>query len=216
MKKLFVAASAAALAISTQAGAATYTPIGVQTNVSVATVLSGGWSQCFVGTYGTPIGNSSALPLAGCDTSGDLMLAARLTGSDTLLLLAQAPTADVLFDVGNGNTTHNANGVEWYYSENYSWGFAQGGDTVARNQCDTNGGNGQFRLCWHTIAGVGGWRAGTATNLNDSQAYERLIFSSAGSGAVPEPATWAMLILGMGIVGAGMRKRQASARYTFA
>ena len=35
-------------------------------------------------------------------------------------------------------------------------------------------------------------------------------------GGVPEPATWAMLILGMGIVGAAMRKRQAAVRYSFA
>jgi len=36
-----------------------------------------------------------------------------------------------------------------------------------------------------------------------------------GNGAVPEPATWAMLILGMGIVGSAMR-RKAVTRFTYA
>lgn len=36
-------------------------------------------------------------------------------------------------------------------------------------------------------------------------------------GAVPEPATWAMMILGLGVAGAAMRRRQRqSVRYNFA
>lgn len=35
-------------------------------------------------------------------------------------------------------------------------------------------------------------------------------------GAVPEPSTWAMLILGMGIVGGAMRRRKQTVRLTFA
>ena len=36
------------------------------------------------------------------------------------------------------------------------------------------------------------------------------------NGAVPEPATWAMMILGFGLIGAAMRRRQAKVRYAFA
>lgn len=37
-----------------------------------------------------------------------------------------------------------------------------------------------------------------------------------GSGAVPEPSTWAMMILGFGAVGATLRRRQQTARIAFA
>ena len=212
MKLQLLAAAAVAsmgMVAATPASAA-YLPSGVQNNVALATVLGGGWSLCYQATYAVSLGNTNAGALSGCGSS-NLMLAARETGSSTILLLAQASFADVTFNVGNGNTTHNANGVEWYYSPNYSWGFAQGGDTVSRGQCDTNGANGAQRLCWHTIAGVGGWRAGVNTNLNGSTSYEKLIFSYNGGGAVPEPATWALMITGFGLVGATLRRRRVVA-----
>lgn len=37
-----------------------------------------------------------------------------------------------------------------------------------------------------------------------------------GMGAVPEPATWAMLILGMGVVGGAMRRRTQAVSFRFA
>ena len=33
----------------------------------------------------------------------------------------------MFFNTGNGNTPHNANGVGWYYSPNFSWGYAAQG-----------------------------------------------------------------------------------------
>ena len=212
MKKILLAAAASmALAgLAAPAVASTYMPVGVQTNVALSTVTGGGWTQCYSSTYGTTIGSDNSIALAGCSASGNLMLAARETGSNTILLLAQAPYADVIFNVGNGNTTHNANGVEWYYSPNFSWGFAQGGDSVSRGQCDTNGTNADKRLCWHTLSFTGGWRAGVNTGLNQSQEFERLIFTAnGGGGVVPEPATWAMMIIGFGAAGSMIRRRKA-------
>jgi len=86
--------------------------------------------------------------------------------------------SDVTFDTGTGNTPHNANGVGWYYNDSYSWGFARQGDPISRSTCDIEGGNPESRLCWHTGGGNinGGWRCGSATDLNGSNAYERLIF----------------------------------------
>lgn len=206
-------ASALALGAAAPAYAADYLPSGVQNNVSVGTVTGGGWSLCFSQTYGAG-GPSLSSILAGC--SGDrLMLAGRQTGSDTIMLLAQAAFDDVTFNTGQSNVTHSANGVEWYFSESYSWGFAPGGSTVSRNSCDTNsmaGDTAAQRLCWHTGSGQmnGGWRAGAATGLNGATNYEKLIFSFTGSsvGAVPEPATWAMLIFGFAGIGASMRAQK--------
>lgn len=92
-----------------------------------------------------------------------MMLAARATGSETLDLLAAAPSADVLFDTGqNHDVTHDANGAGWYFNDSYSWGFAKQGDAVAKSSCDVGSVNPELRLCWHTSAGnmLFGWRDG--------------------------------------------------------
>ncbi len=206
----------AAILLATPAAAATYAPTGVQTNVSLSTVTGGGWTECFSSIYGQG-GQSISTILAGCTGGSNLMLAARATGSDTLLLLAQAPIADVIFNTGSGNATHNANGVEWYFSEDASWGFAPGGAAVVRDSCDTvdssfsspGGPTSSQRLCWHTSGNNlnGGWRAGSFDQLNGSADYERLIFvGNLSISAVPEPSTWAMLIAGFGLIGATMRR----------
>lgn len=43
-----------------------------------------------------------------------------------------------------------------------------------------------------------------------------VISMAPGAGAVPEPATWAMLILGFGAVGAALRRRKVQSAYHFA
>ena len=104
------------------------------------------------------------------------MLACASVGTQTLLVLAQAPRADVLFPVAVNGALHNANSVAWYYDTSSSWGFAAQGDVVMRNTCDTvAGGN---RICWHTSAGNinGGYRCGNTTGLNASAAYNRIVY----------------------------------------
>ena len=49
-----------------------------------------------------------------------------------------------------------------------------------------------------------------------STVFDNLRFGSAATAAVPEPATWAMMIVGFGMVGAGMRRRQAKTTVTYA
>ena len=47
-------------------------------------------------------------------------------------------------------------------------------------------------------------------------AIDGLSYASTPAGAVPEPATWAMMIGGMGVVGGAMRRRRVSAEVSFA
>lgn len=209
VKRFGMAVVAAALAsASLPAAAATYLPVGPQQNVALATVLSGGWTLCYQKTMSVGLGASALDELAACGAPGkNVMLAGRQTGSSTLLLLAQAPYADVTFNTGaaDNGITHNANGSEWYYSDLWSWGYAEAGAAVRKFECDTNAG--PLRMCLHTLANnVGGFRIGDNIGLNNSVDFEKLIFV-ASAGTVPEPASWAMMLAGFGLLGMAARRR---------
>jgi hypothetical protein len=150
---------------------------GIQQNVPPATLV--GWSQCWAGTYATD-GDSLSAILATCAGS-KLLMACRPVGSPNFALVAMGDRADVLFDCGsNLSCLHAANGVGWYYNSDWSWGFAPPGDTVARNQCDTNGPpDADKRMCWHTFTGtIGfGYRCGD-NNLNGDAGWQRLLFTA--------------------------------------
>ncbi len=63
------------------AGAATYYPSGPQTNVSLATITSGGWTECYSATMAASIGNNDSSVLASCNESF-IMMAGGLVGSE--------------------------------------------------------------------------------------------------------------------------------------
>ncbi|MCY7413452.1 MAG: hypothetical protein LH471_10530 [Salinibacterium sp.] len=110
------------------------------------------------------------------------MLAGGPLDDPVLTVLAAAPRADVLTDTGNDQTTtHNANGSEWYFNPNHSWGFALGGDTVTKASCDTSVTNADSRLCFHTGLDLAdhlsyGYRAGATDDLNDATDWTRYIY----------------------------------------
>jgi hypothetical protein len=108
------------------------------------------------------------------------MLACRATGSDVLTVAAHAARADVTFDTGGNDTPHDANGVGWYFNDDYSWGFAAAGDSIDLNICDISSSNGGQRLCWHTqqSPALGGWRCGTSTGLNSNPSFERVVYQA--------------------------------------
>jgi len=184
---MMVCLALATLLLMTNAALAqSYNPVGVQTNVPMSTVLNGGWTECYSDLYGDSGTLLSSLePL--CQGTR-VMLACSEVGGNEFVVLGQAPIEDVVFNTGTGNTTHAANGIEWYFNESYSWGFAPSGETVSRTSCDTNATAADQRLCWHTVneAFSGGWRCGATTNLNSSTTWARHILVN---GAVPETAS---------------------------
>ena len=146
-----------------------YAPVGVQTDVPKSTVLNGGWTECYSDLYENG-GVSMSSILAQCE-SENLMLACSAVGGDEFVVLGQAPMDDVTFDTGNSNVTHQANNIEWYFSDSYSWGFAPLGESVSRNSCDTAPTAQEQRLCWHSNGGNmnGGWSCGSDRSLNSSE-----------------------------------------------
>jgi hypothetical protein len=58
--------------------------------------------------------------------------------------------------------------------------------------------------------------SGLTNQSGASTVFDNLRFGTAATAAVPEPATWAMMIMGFGMVGASLRRRQAKTTVTFA
>jgi hypothetical protein len=178
-----------------------YYPTGPQTGVSLATVTGGGWTQCYAATMDVYIGDQAENVLNVC--TGDLiMMAGRETGSDTFLVLAAAELSDATFDTGMTSNTNLANGSNWWFSPNWSWGFTAAGDTVTNNQCDTS--DSPTSMCLHTVNNAGGYRINNITGLNSSTQYEKVFFMAS---QVPEPATAGLMALALAGFAAARRRR---------
>ncbi|WP_043802873.1 hypothetical protein, partial [Arenimonas malthae] len=158
--------------------AAQYYPSGVQQNVPEATVTGGGWSVCHQSTFDES-GTSLATIQADCDKELTMM-ACRPVGDPNFTLVAAAPRTDVFFDTGTGDVPHNANGVGWYYNDNWSWGYAPQGEPINRDSCDFFPGTVEdLRMCIHTGGGTtnSGYRCGN-NNLNGAAGWERVILEA--------------------------------------
>jgi len=96
-----------------------------------------------------------------------------------------------------------------------SWGFVRAGDTVQKENCDIDGsGANDERLCWH-LNDFGGYRCGSVQDLNDSSAFERVVYSNvAFSANIPTLSEWGLIVMA-GILGIAAflaaRKRKATA-----
>jgi exosortase sorting signal-containing protein len=199
---------------SHESNAQTYLPVGPQVGVPVAVVTEGGWTECYRDRYENHL--DADFVLAKCP--GDkLMLSCRPSGSSSLALLAQADRSDVTFDTGNNSASlHVANGTGWYFNTDsiQSWGFVRAGDSVSKNNCDTDGsGANDERLCWH-LNDFGGYRCGSVVELNDSLAYERIVYTNtAALSTIPTLSEWGLIAMAgiLGLAGLLAAKRRKAA-----
>jgi hypothetical protein len=153
---------------------------GISTNVPKSAVTADGWTLCYQETYNIS-GTSLGTIQTNC-SGGEMLLACSALGAPVLDVAAAGLQSDVLFFTSADTTSvHNANGVDWYYHNNYSWGFAVPGDTINKAPCDTA--SGAFpgeKLCWYTFANMvgtaSGSRCGVATNIS-APTHERLIYA---------------------------------------
>ncbi len=190
-----------------------FLPYGPQNDVALDTVLNDwGWSIAYRGHYGDSV---SLDTMFGGATGEYIMLAGINNATNTIDVLAAALKTDVLTYTAY-NTTHAANGSEWYCNE-YSLGFAGLGDTIRQYSADVYdawdvGVPERDRLSWHASGDYesiptyinGGWRSGTNTGLNYSTDWDRLVLTS---NVVPLPAGVLLGILGLGVAQWRLRKR---------
>ena len=159
----------------------TTTFLGPRTNVAPAELT--GWTQCYTDRYDNATTALAEIKMA-CPGS-QLMLACRQVGAPALALAAHGPRAAVLRDTGaNADVVSRANGVDWYYNDSWSWGFAAEGAVINKFTCDI-GDLGSVppddnRLCFHTSGGKisGGYRCGAATDLNLASDWERVLYTA--------------------------------------
>lgn len=148
---------------------------GIRQNMPVAEVEADGFELCWSGRYNGIA--QMAEVLAACNED-ELLLGCRPVNQPTLNLAATGERAEVLTDLGQQrNAVHNHNGVDWYFSDNYSLGFVGEGTGVTRSSCDTGNVRPELRMCWHSRGGqiTSGYRCG-ATFLNGNGNWERLIY----------------------------------------
>ena len=150
---------------------------GIAQDLAVADIERGGFVQCHLDNYGND--RTSIRDILDRCNDEVLLMGCRPTGADTLTLAAMGDRAFVLADMGQEiNPTNVHNGVNWYFSDQYSWGFAPPGVELSRNSCDTGEDQGQLRMCWHTGNGNinQGYRCGNNYPFND---FERVVYQKA-------------------------------------
>jgi hypothetical protein len=147
---------------------------GVKLNFD-PTSLSNAWSLCYNGTYDVAMNSSLVIYILSICNKAQLMLGCRSVGNSLLAVAAMGLRANVLHNCNSiQSCTCVANGVGWYYSDSYSWGFVNNTDSVIRDSCDTGTTNSDYRLCWHTGEAYGGYRCGSIVSGNNN--YERVIY----------------------------------------
>lgn len=144
-----------------------------------------------------------------------------------------SPTASNCTGFYEGNLLNSAN-IQEQKDALSILGFTWDGNFNAVEKIDGLGGshtvdfttllNGVTFLGFHFGNGQGGPGNATAFYKLDASNVDKLTLAYNASsnavlystGAVPEPATWGMMILGLGAIGGVMRRRQtASVRYAF-
>lgn len=149
-------------------------PSFVQHGQSLQQLLQQGWKIHYL----KPYWHATELEDLDPGMGEFLMVAARKTGEDELLLSAAGKREEILQCTAGRNGVREYNGVNWYWVEDKCFGFSQAGgvdlgDQLAEDTVDA-GLDGK-RLSWPLDGQVGGGRAGVTCGLRGSSAYEKIV-----------------------------------------
>ena len=136
------------------------------------------WDQCHSSAYHVPLIGSYLTSILNMCNKTKLLLGCRPINTTILTVAAVGLRSDVLYNCSTLTSCKKvANGVGWYYSDRWSWGFCDMSDVVVRYSCDMVT-NTSSRLCWHTGQTAGGYRCGATLWLNNDPKTERVIYHS--------------------------------------
>jgi len=142
-------------------------------------------------------------------------------------------TANVSFDFGfdNNNTVDDLSGFDGVTASITLKNLGTGATAIfdpltwpSDNEFQGGSVQNSARLAWFNVAGLdfdantdatykvtlNVWGLDGAGSHSSLAIYEKI---GAGSGAVPEPASWAMMLGGFGLVGGAMRRRKAKVAF---
>jgi hypothetical protein len=207
---IFALTSAATLALAAPAGA-----------VTVLT-FEGIGNNAPVGNFYAPeyIFSPATLGLIDADSGGSGNFANEPSPNTVMFFL---DSNNAILDVTNGFTT----GFSFFYSSSTAAtvtvfdGAGGTGNILAQLNLAAQGfdnctGDPSGQFCNWTAIGVS--FTGTAFSIDfggtaNQSGFDNITFGSATPGGVPEPASWAMMIGGLGLVGGAMRRRRTAVSF---
>lgn len=209
MRKLTILAAAAASVIAfTPAQAVVIDSINVDKNPAGTT-----WGANNVGWYYTPTLSYSLEGIATKFLSGDGRLVTASIYSGTVGSLSLLGSGDLVALSNVFSAAALTSPVALSAGTQYFFTFSNVSTLGVNVTSDAGATNLPGGLLFDFGAPPGTFVNGPETGFTAQPIVQ---FLGVGTGAVPEPSTWAMLILGFGAVGASLRRRQQMARVSFA
>jgi PEP-CTERM motif len=204
MKKLALSACALAFVVPASAATVAVDLSGATTGTTINAV-NASFAQGFVPGSLTlaPSGTIDVAPFSpGVSPAGNSLLSQPNNQGPLAMFLAGNVANSITYTAGS------ASGGSYTV-----FGYDVAGNLTGSTLVNAGSGYNVF-----TVNGIGNF-AGLLFGANDDPAGLRFMnfsYDTVASGAVPEPATWAMMIFGFGIVGFAMRRRSSSVRVSFA